>query len=192
MPIELAGIQLNRIHQIETLEQGNFIYHRVPGSQGNITQNIGRDSVCLKLQGIFYGPKAQENLESLRQVYQKRKAVDFLADIVGQSYFSQVILDRFEVIQSSRDPEQFSYSLTITEHVPPPSPAPSTAAVNTAIKADAANFLTIATLPDVLKMGSLPEVSNPIEPLGSALAPIQDATKNLDTATAGLKALFNF
>jgi hypothetical protein len=191
MPIELAGIQLNRVHHIETLEQGSFVYHRIPGAQGNVAQNMGRDSVCLQLQGIFYGPTAQEELTKLRQVYQKRQAVDFLADIVGQAYFSQVILDRFEVVQSVRDPDQFSYVLTITEFVKPASPPPTRATVNAAIKADAANFLAIATLPDTLKMGALPEVTNPIAPLTSAIAPVQAATQHLDAAATGLKALFN-
>lgn len=191
MPIEVAGIQLNRIHQVKTLEQGSFIHHRIPGLQGNAIQSIGRNSVCLQLHGIFYGPKAQQDLEALRQVYQNQEAVDFLADIVGQSYFSQVILERFEVVQSTHDPDQFSYVLTITEYVKPANPAPTTAAVDAAIKADAANFMAVATLPDLLQMGALPEVTNPIEPLRSAITPIQTATQALDAATTGLKALFN-
>ena len=191
MSIELAGIKLNRVHHIETLEQGSFIYHHIPGLQGNIAQNMGRNSICLQLYGIFYGPRAQQDLESLRRVYQQQKAVDFLADIVSQSYFSQVIVDRFEVVQSTRDPEQFSYRLTITEYVKPTHPPSASATVNAAIKADAANFLAIATLPDLLQMGALPEVTNPIAPLTGAIAPIQAATQTLDAATTGLKALFN-
>jgi hypothetical protein len=191
MSIELAGIKLNRIHHIETLEQGSFIYHHIPGSQGNVIQNMGRDSVCLQLYGIFYGARAQQDLEALRRVYQQQKAVDFLADIVGQSYFSQVIVDRFEVVQSTRDPEQFSYRLTINEYVKLSDSLATSAKVDAAIKADAANFLAIATLPDLLQMGALPEVTNPIVPLTGAIAPIQSATQTLDAATTGLKALFN-
>jgi len=191
MSIEIAGIQLNRVHHIETLEQGNFIYHRIPGSQGNVVQNMGRDSVCLQLQGIFYGAQAQKDLAGLRQVYQKREAVDFLAEIVGQSYFSQVILERFEVVQSAHDPEQFSYALTIAEFVKPSSASATSISVDAAIKADAANFLTIATLPDTLQFGAFPEITNPIAPLTTAIAPIQAATQMLDTAASGLKSLFN-
>ena len=191
MSIELAGIKLNRVHHIQTLEQGSFIYHYIPGLQGNVAQNMGRDSVCLQLQGIFYGPRAQQDLEAMRRVYQQQKSVDFLADIVGQSYFSQVIVDRFEVVQSARDPEQFSYRLTLTEYVKLSYQPANSAMVDAAIKADAANFLVIATLPDLLQMGALPEVTNPIAPLTGAIAPIQVATQALDAATKGLKALLN-
>lgn len=190
MSIELAGIQLHRVHHIETLERGNFIYHRVPGLQGNAIQDIGRDSVCLQLYGIFYGPRARQDLESLRQIYRKREEVDFLADIVGQSYFSRVILDRLEVVESTRDPERFSYRLTISEVVKPANPAAATATVDAAITAESANFLTVATLPDLLQMGALPEITNPIEPLRTALTPIREATQNLDGSIANLKALF--
>jgi hypothetical protein len=102
-----------------------------------------------------------------------------------------VIVDRFEVVQSTRDPEQFSYRLTINEYVKSSDSIATSAKVDAAIKADAANFLAIATLPDLLQMGALPEVTNPIVPLTGAIAPIQSATQTLDAATTGLKALFN-
>lgn len=53
MAIEIAGIQLNRVHKIETIEQNNFVYHQIPGKQGNLVQNFGRDSVKLQIKGIF-------------------------------------------------------------------------------------------------------------------------------------------
>ena len=36
MPIELAGIRLDRIHKIVTLEQATLVSHRVPGLEGNV------------------------------------------------------------------------------------------------------------------------------------------------------------
>ena len=93
MPIELAGIQLNRIHRITTLEQGAFVYHRIPGLEGDVVQNLGRDSVRLRIEGIFYGDSAREDMESLREIYKAKEPVDFLAEIVGQAYFAQVLLE---------------------------------------------------------------------------------------------------
>ena len=55
MPIELAGIELNRIHKIHTLEKADFASHRIPGSDGNVVQNMGRESVVMQIEGIFYG-----------------------------------------------------------------------------------------------------------------------------------------
>jgi len=174
MAIEIAGIQLNRVHQIETIEQNNFVYHQIPGKQGNLVQNFGRDSVRLQIKGIFYGNKYLVDLEKLRKIYKEQKPVEFIAEIIGQAYFSQVILERFAVVQSATDPDQFSYTLTLAEYVPPtPSQAfAQVAGVDANIKADAASFMTVAMLPDALQFGSIPAITNPIEPLKASLDPI--------------------
>ncbi len=193
MAIEIAGIQLNRVHQIETIEQNNFVYHQIPGKQGNLVQNFGRDSVRLQIKGIFYGNKYLVDLEKLRKIYKEQKPVEFIAEIIGQAYFSQVILERFAVVQSATDPDQFSYTLTLAEYVPPtPSQAfAQVAGVDANIKADAASFMTVAMLPDALQFGSIPAITNPIEPLKASLDPIKEATSTLDGNLSDLKSLFN-
>lgn len=174
MPIELANIQLHRVHRIRTLEQASLIHHPVPGLEGDVTQNLGRDSVRLEIEGIFYGPNAGDNLEILRNAYKKREPVDFLADAVGQAYFSQVVLERFEVAQSAEMPDQFSYRLTIAEYVSASkSPAARKAAVNQAIKQQAQNLMQVAALADALNVGLIPELSNPIEPLTGAIQRVE-------------------
>ena len=192
MPIELAGIRLDRIHKIVTLEQAALVSHRVPGLEGNVMQNLGRDSVRLQIEGIFYGATATEDLEALRDIYKRREPVDFLAEVVGQAYFGQVILERFEVFQLSGEPDQFSYTLAIAEYVAPPEPeaAPELFEVDAAILDEAQSFIDIATLPDLLELGSIPEITDPITPLRNSLGEVNKATEALDTATASLKVIF--
>ncbi len=174
MPIELANIQLHRVHRIRTLEQASLIHHPVPGLEGDVTQNLGRDSVRLEIEGIFYGSTASDNLEILRNAYKKREPVDFLADAVGQAYFSQVVLERFEVAQAAEMPDQFSYRLTIAEYVSASkSPTARRDAVNQAIKQQAQNLMQVAALADALNVGLIPELSNPTEPLTGAIQRVE-------------------
>src|SRR5262245_26728396 len=107
MAIEIDGIKFPRVHRIMTLEQAALVYHRVPGQEGNAMQNLGRDSVSLQIEGIFYGVDAGESLDKLRGIFLNRAAVDFIADILGTSYAGKVILDRLEVTQSAHEPDQF-------------------------------------------------------------------------------------
>ena len=195
MGIELGGIKLNRVHRIVTIEQADLVSHRVPGMTGNIVQDLGRDSVRLKVSGIFYGAEtASKDLEKLRGIYKKREPVDFLAEIVGQAYFSKVIVEKFEVFQLAREPEQFSYTLVIVEYTEASkkqkTKSSEVAKVNKSIKMEAKITMDVATLPDALQLGTLPEITNPIEPLKGALEPIKEATKSLDEVTTGLKAIF--
>lgn len=193
MAIKLGKVELNRVHRIVTLEQADWVSHRIPGQLGNLVQDFGRDSVRLEIRGIFYGQKAGEDLEFLRKIHKQREPVDFVAEIVGQAYFSQVVLEKFQVFQVADAPEELSYQLTITEYVAPPKPAsaPSVSNLNKNIQLEAAKLMKVTSLMDALQMGNLPEITNPIEPLKSALEPVQDATQSFGKVTAGLKVLFN-
>lgn len=188
MSIEIAKTQLHHIHHLSTLETANWVAHTIPGREGTVTQDLGRASVRLDVRGICYGPQAQADLDRLRQVYKKREAVDFLAEIVGQAYFSQVIIEQIEVVQAAHAPEEFSYRLVVAEFKPIQT-AMAKVNVNKAVKADAANFMKVATLPDALRIGSLPGITNPVAPLQAAIVPIQTATQGIAETTAGLRAL---
>ncbi|MEH2291330.1 DNA circularization N-terminal domain-containing protein [Nostoc sp.] len=194
MTIEIGGIKLNRVHRIVTLETADLILHRIPGKAGNMIQDLGRDSVRLQINGIFYGAaNASKDLEALRKIYKQREAVDFVAEIVGQAYFSQVIIEQFEVFQVAGEAEQFSYQIAIAESaIKATATATATTNLDGGIQVEASNLIDVATIPDVLALGSLPEITNPIEPLKGALEPVKAATENLGAATEVLKAIFGF
>lgn len=174
MAIELAGINLTRIHKVATMEVADYASHRIPGLNGNVVQNMGRESVRLQIEGIFYGNEATDNLESLRDVYKAREPVDFLAEIVGQAYFSQVIIERFEVEQAAILPDQYSFLLTIAEFVPPPEPESGLGFpdVDLDIGLEALDFMDLIQLPDLL---SIPDFFDPTEQLGSVLEGVNTA-----------------
>lgn len=189
MPVEIAGITLHRIHRITTLEKADFVSHRVPGLEGNLVQNMGRNSVILQIEGIFFGSSAQDDLGTLRDAYKAREPVDFLADIVGQAYFSQVVLSRFEVFQRAEEPDQYSFSMAVFEYVPPPEPESGfgldVPGLDAAIGLEALDFMDMIQLPDLI---SLPEIQDPaplLEPLKSGvtglLSPMKDALNSLNS-----------
>ena len=190
MPIEIGGIQLNRIHTLATLEQAALVVHHIPGLEGSVAQNLGRESVRLRVEGIFYGPTAKDDLEALRELYKKREPVDLLVEIVGEAYFSQVIISRLEVFEVAGSPDEFGYALRLTEYVEPPEPeaAPDFAAVDTSILEDAQSFMDAVTLPDLLN--SIPNITNPLEPLSGALDGVEEALGGLQSVGGNLESLF--
>jgi hypothetical protein len=190
MPIHLGDLTLNRVHRIVTLEESAFVHHRVPGAAGDVLQDLGRRSVRLRIEGICYGTTAPDDLDALRGLYTAREPVDFIADVVGQTYVSRVALDRLEVAESAADPGQFSWTLTVSEYVEPPARgAAALDAVDASIALDAGALMDIAALPDMLEFGSLPEISNPLVPLNDALTPVSQGVQALQQSTASLRAL---
>ena len=201
MPIEIGGIQLNRVHRLATLEQAALAAHRIPGLEGSVVQDLGRASVQLRIEGICYGATANDDLEALRSLYKNRKPVDFLAEIVGEAYFSQVVITHFEVFEVAGNPDELSYVLHVLEYVEPPEPeaAADLAAVDASILDDAQGFMDAATaaaqaaaqalsLPDLI--AAIPNVSNPLAPLGGALDGVDDAMKKLGGVAGPLQSLF--
>ena len=195
MPIEIGGIQLNRVHRLATLEQAALAAHRIPGLEGSVVQDLGRASVQLRIEGICYGATANDDLEALRSLYKNRKPVDFLAEIVGEAYFSQVVITHFEVFEVAGNPDELSYVLHVLEHVEPPQPeaaAADLAAVDGAILADAQSFmaaaLAAASLPDLI--ASIPDLKNPLKPLAGAMDGVESAMTKLGNVTGPLQSLF--
>lgn len=190
MPIHLGDLTLNRVHRIVTLEEAAFVHHRVPGAAGDVLQDLGRRSVRLRIEGICYGATADDDLDALRGLYTAREPVDFIADVVGQTYVSRVALDRLEVAEAAAEPGQFSWTLTVSEYLEPPaSGAAAAAAVDAGVAMDAAALMDIAALPDMLELGSLPEISNPLEPLNDAMAPVAQGVTALQQSVGPLRVL---
>ncbi|MBW8873918.1 MAG: DNA circularization N-terminal domain-containing protein [Acidobacteria bacterium] len=194
MPIEIGGIQLPRVHRLATLEQATLAAHRIPGLEGSVVQDLGRASVQLQVEGIFYGATANDDLEALRALYKNRKPVDFLAEIVGEAYFSQVVITHFEVFEVAGNPDELSYVLHVLEYVEPPQPeaASDLAAVDGSILDDAQSFmaaaLAAASLPDLI--ASIPNISNPLTPLAGAMDGVEAAMNKLGGVTGPLQSLF--
>ncbi len=190
MAIEIGGIELTNVHRMTTLEDGSYIQHNVPGMQGELSQDIGRQSLQLQIDGIFYGEDIENELKKLRDVYLKREPVELLAQVTGQAYAAKVLIDSLRVMESGEQVNQYTYQMVVIEYVEPPaSSAINVDAVNAAVSLEATQIMDIMELPDMLAMGSIPELSNPIEPLKDILTPVQEASSAFLEASKGLKIL---
>jgi hypothetical protein len=122
MALELAGVVLDKLVSIDTTETARFVRHAVPGLNGDYVQDLGRPGVRIRIRGIFYGDDASDRLKALRGHLLDRSPVDFLCELTGQGYFSQVVVDDLEVAQRAGYLDEFDFICVVTEYVPPPPP----------------------------------------------------------------------
>lgn len=122
MALEIAGVVLDKLLAIEVSEGARFVRHAVPGQDGEVAQALGRPSVRIRVQGICYGDTAADDLQTLRDHLLGREPVDFLCEITGQGYFSQVLVDGLQVAQRAGRPDEFDFDCALVEYVPPPPP----------------------------------------------------------------------
>jgi hypothetical protein len=139
MAVELAGIPLDKLTHVEVCEQARFARLRVPGSEGDRFQDLGRHGARVVLRGLFYGPGSEERLKELRARHLDRRPVDFLCEAAGGGYFSQVVVESLHVTQHAGYPGQFEYVCRVAECAPrPETPAASPLAkVESGIRAEA-------------------------------------------------------
>lgn len=123
MAVELGNVTLTQLTKVAVREQAHIVRHRVPGLSGDLAQTLGRPSVEVHLEGIFYGQTAADDLAGLRTAYLDRQPIDFLAESVGEGYFSQVLITELNVSQHAGMIDQFSFSCQAIEYVEPPEPA---------------------------------------------------------------------
>jgi hypothetical protein len=125
MAVELGSITLTHLTRIEVREHQRIVHHPVPGMSGDLVQVLGRPSVTVRLQGIFYGPTASEDLANLRSAYLAGEPIDFFTEAVGEGYFAQVVITRLQIAQQAAYTDQFDFACEVIEYVEPPAPAVS-------------------------------------------------------------------
>jgi hypothetical protein len=125
MAVELGSITLTHLTRVEVREHQRIVHHPVPGMSGDLVQVLGRPSVTVRLQGIFYGPTASEDLANLRSAYLAGEPIDFFTEAVGEGYFAQVVITRLQIAQQAAYTDQFDFACEVIEYVEPPAPTVS-------------------------------------------------------------------
>jgi hypothetical protein len=189
MSVELGSLTLAHLTRVDVSEAARVVRHDVPGLSGNLTQVLGRPSVIVRLQGIFYGADAATELDSLRSAHQAGEPVDFFTEAVGEGYFAQVVITRLQVAQRAGYLDQLDFACEVMEYVEPPAPAAADpfGELDAGLLDEAAAFMDDA-------QNALAEVSGLVELIASApsfgdptseLPKMLDAFKSLTQGGAG-------
>lgn len=197
MAVELGGILLERLTHVTVGERARIVHHDVPGLSGEFAQTLGRLSVEVSLRGIFYGPSAAEDLNTLRTAYLEHAPVDFFTESVGEGYFTQVLISRLEISQRAGYLDQFDFACDVVEYVEPPEPVivDPLAALDTGLLEDAAGFVDdvqnaleqVSQLADLL---STPAFGNPVEALPGIESGFVQAASEGAAVLAEIRELF--
>jgi hypothetical protein len=170
--VELGGIVLERLTHVTIGERARIVHHDVPGLSGEFAQTLGRLAVEVSLQGIFYGPSAVDDLNTLRSAYLEHAPVDFFTESVGDGYFTQVLISRLEISQRAGYLDQFDFACDVVEYVEPPEPVvvDPLAALDASLLEDAASFVddvqnTLEQVSQLADLLSTPAFGNPVESL---------------------------
>lgn len=109
-------VEVRSVMNIKTYEKRNIVEHKIPGMEGNIFQDLGRDPVKISFEGTFQGGNAKENLETIRSKFKLGAEIPFNSDITGASEVSQVLIGEFGIEDIGGIKNQYKYYITLREY----------------------------------------------------------------------------
>ncbi len=143
MSLELDGITLIRhvrdpdtgvstlvhsVHNINVSEKRSIVEHRIPGLQGNVLQDLGREPVRIAFEGLIFGEEALQFVEQIQLKYKAGVPVPFSSDLSGVAEVTQVLIEELQVEEVGGVINTYTYWMVLREYTPPPEeeePVPS-------------------------------------------------------------------
>ena len=173
----IGSWEVPRIERIAAAESRRFAVLPVPGLSGDLHQDLGRSAMVVEISGALYSDEARDGfLKDLREKYLAGEPVTFVADIVKESELEQVLIESFDLEESSAHPDQFFYSLRLREYTEPPEPPGIGADLGLGLDAD----LSLDALSG-LDLLDLPNLLPGVPQLGDMLSPLKPAAQELKT-----------
>jgi hypothetical protein len=188
----LGGWEIPRIAAIETRERRRLVELPVPGRVGSLFQDLDAAPTVVAVSGSLYGDEARDALlDEVRGRFAAGEPVTFVADIVEATAVQYVVIEELAFRESGERPDQVDYRLVLRESPPPPPPPDPFGGLDAGLLDQAAGFLdTVTGALDLIDgLGSLPDISNPTEQLGGAVAGVTAVTAGLGDALAPLVGL---
>jgi hypothetical protein len=119
---------LNSVHNLKVEDKRSVVEHKIPGMEGGVLQDLGREPVQISFEGVIHGEEAKELLKTIRSKFKSGEAVPFASDLSSVADVTDVVIADLEYNEISGSPNSYKYSVTLKEYKPPPEkdePAPS-------------------------------------------------------------------
>ncbi|HUI01879.1 MAG TPA: carboxypeptidase-like regulatory domain-containing protein [Nitrososphaerales archaeon] len=107
--------EVRTVNDVHVDGKRSIVELRVPGSDGNVLQDMGREPLTILLKGEVWGPDAKTTVQSLKAKSDSGASVPFTSDLLAAASVSDVIIDEFEVDQIAGNPTRYRYLLLLRE-----------------------------------------------------------------------------
>jgi len=117
-----ATRELRSVYNIDTSERRGIVEHKIPGLEGGVLQDLGREPVRISFDGIFYGEAAKGTLERLRSKFKMGTPMPFNSDITGAAEVTQVLIEELSIEDVGGITNRYKYSILLREYLVPREP----------------------------------------------------------------------
>ena len=115
--------EIRTIHAINITDRRNIVEIEIPGSQGNMLQDMGCEPVNISFFGEIMGLTSIQTLEKLFSKYDAGTPFEFHSDITAIAEVNKVILEEFQIEEAAGSISNYKYRMLLREYKEPPPPS---------------------------------------------------------------------
>lgn len=108
--------EIRSIRNVSLSGRRRIVELRIPGLQGNVLQDLGRDPLLIYVEGLLIGANAKDTFQEINLKFKLGKPISFLTDIPSISDVSEVVIEGFRAHLIGGEPSSYWYVLVLREH----------------------------------------------------------------------------
>lgn len=113
-------LEARTVTKIDVLDKRHVVELDIPGSSGNVLQDMGAEPVRIFLVGEFMGKDSKKGLEQLRSKYDTNQPVAFSSDLTTSvAEVSKVLIEHLYVEEIAASVHKYRYHMVLKEHKEP-------------------------------------------------------------------------
>ncbi len=111
--------EIRTIYGMRIVDRRNIVEIEIPGSSGNLLQDMGCDPVKITLAGEIMGEKASETIEHVFTKYNAGTPFEFHSDLTAIAEVNKVVIENFAVEEIGGSISRYRYVMTLLEYKEP-------------------------------------------------------------------------
>jgi hypothetical protein len=108
--------EIRSVHNLYVWGKRRIVELPIPGSVGNVFQDMGRDPLTISFEGELIGPNAEDVLEDLKSKFELKEPIPFSSDITTIDEVTEVVIEDFVVHFVSGLNLSIRYTMVLKEH----------------------------------------------------------------------------
>jgi hypothetical protein len=108
--------EIRSVHSLTVHSKRSIVELSIPGSEGNVFQDMGRSPSTVSFEGAIIGPQAADTAQSLKAKFEMKKALPFSSDMAIIGDITSVLIDRFSVSFLGGALLEIHYSIVLKEY----------------------------------------------------------------------------
>lgn len=108
--------EIRSVHNLSIYGRRRIVELPIPGSVGNVFQDMGRNPLMISFEGELVGPNSDTVLQDLKSKFELKKPLPFSTDIAPINSINEVVIYDFAVNFSAGINQTIRYLMVLKEN----------------------------------------------------------------------------